>query len=152
MITHPAGFRANMTRSVPDGADTPGMTRIVEIRSYRLVPGAWPELRRHFAHAALPLLERAAMDVVAFGRTADDPDSAFLIRSFADLTDREVREAAFYGSPAWRDGPRAAILACIDTYLDTVLELDEATVDGLRAVGIDGGTSVTPGESEAGAP
>lgn len=127
------------------------MTRIVEIRSYRLRPGAWPELQRHFAHAALPLLERAAIDVVAFGRSPDDPDAAFLIRSFADVAEREEHEAAFYASPAWREGPRAPILACIDTYLDTVLELDEATVDGLRSVGTDGISTVSPSGSGAGA-
>jgi hypothetical protein len=114
------------------------VTRLVEIRSYRLVPGTWPELRRLFARDALPLLASAGMDVVAFGRSPDDPDAAFLVRAFADLADRAAAEDAFYGSAAWRDGPRAAILACIETYLDTVLALDPATIDGLRAAGIDG--------------
>lgn len=111
------------------------MTRLIEIRSYRLRPGAWPEFARLFREAALPLLQRWRADVVGFGRSPDDPDAAFLIRAFDDLADRERREAAFYGSDEWRKGPREAVLACIDTYVDAVLTLDEATVDGLRRIG-----------------
>jgi hypothetical protein len=113
------------------------MTRTVEIRALRLRPGAWPEFRRHYVHAALPLLEAAGFDVVAFGRSDAEPETAWVIRSYADALERRAREDAYYGSPAWRDGPRAAILACIDTYADAVLELDETTVEGLRGLGID---------------
>jgi hypothetical protein len=113
------------------------MTRLVEIRGYRLRPGTWPAFVRLFAEGALPLLERAEVDVVAFGRSPDSADAAFLIRSFADLSDREQTEAAFYDSAAWRAGPREPILACIETYTDTLLTLDTALVDGLRRVGVE---------------
>lgn len=106
--------------------------RLVEIRSYRLRPGTWTEFERRFRDEALPLLEASGIDVVGFGRSPDDPNAAFLIRAFADLAEREAQESAFYGDDAWRGGPRAAILACIDTYTDTVLTLDVATVDGMR--------------------
>lgn len=108
------------------------MTRLVEIRAYRLKPGAWPEFERLFREESMPMLERWQADVVAFDRSHDDPDAAFLIRAFDDLADRDQRETAFYGSDEWRSGPREAVLACIDTYIDTVLTLDESTVEGLR--------------------
>ena len=38
------------------------------------------------------------------------------------------------GSDEWRQGPREAILSLIETYTEVVLEMDEATVDGLRRV------------------
>ena len=47
----------------------------------------------------------------------------FLIRSYADLDDRQARQDAFYGSDAWRHGPREAIVSRIEHYLDTVLWL-----------------------------
>ena len=111
------------------------MQRIVEIRSYRLHPGTRAEFARVFHAEALPMLGRREVDVVAFGGSPDDPNAAFLIRAFDDLADRAAREDAFYGSDEWRSGPREPVLACIDTYLDTVLELDEATIDGLRNIG-----------------
>lgn len=110
------------------------MPRLVEIRSYRLHPGTRAEFARRFHDEALPMLERHGIDVVAFGGSPDDPNAAFLIRAFDNAADRERREAAFYGSPDWRNGPREAILACIDTYLDTVLTLDEETIKGMKAM------------------
>ena len=43
-------------------------------------------------------------------------------------------EDSYYSSDDWRQGPREAMLALIDSYTDIVLELDEVTVNGLRGV------------------
>ena len=80
-------------------------TRVVEIRTYRLLPGTRNEYDRLFREEALPLLRRFEVDVVAAGPSLDDPNGYFLIRSFADLADREQREEQFYSSPEWREGP-----------------------------------------------
>ena len=107
-------------------------TRIVEIRTYRLLPGTRDEYDRLFREEALPLLRRFDVDVVAAGPSMDDPNGYFLIRSFADLADRERREDRFYSSAAWRQGPREAVIEKIEDYVDAVIELDEATIEGLR--------------------
>ena len=109
---------------------------LVEIRSYRLKPGTFTAFATLFVEHAIPLLADAEIDVVAFGGSPSDPDAAFLIRAFDDLGDRDASEVAFYDSAAWRAGPRADILACIDLYTDTLLTLDERTVDGLRGLGV----------------
>ena len=106
--------------------------RVLEIRTYRLLPGTRAEYDRLFREEALPLLRRFEVDVVAAGPSIDDPDGYFLIRSFADLADREQREDRFYSSPEWREGPREAIIEKIEVYTDAVFELDEATIEGLR--------------------
>jgi hypothetical protein len=54
------------------------------------------------------------------------------MRRYHSLAQREESENAFYGSDEWRQGPREAILALIETYTEIVLELDESTVRGLR--------------------
>jgi hypothetical protein len=107
-------------------------TRIVEIRTYRLLPGIREEYDRLFREEALPLLRRSEVDVVAAGPSIDDPNGYFLIRSFSDLADREQREDRFYSSPEWRDGPREAVIEKIEVYTDAVVELDEETIEGLR--------------------
>jgi hypothetical protein len=109
---------------------------IVEVRSYRLFPGTHATFGRLFHAEALPMLRSRGIDVVAFGASPDNPDAAFLIRAFDDLDDRQRREDAFYSSAEWRTGPREPILACIETYTDAVLDLDRATVDGLRRLGL----------------
>ena len=56
------------------------------------------------------------------------------MRSFASVAERQKTEDAFYGSAEWRDGPRDTILEHIESYTTVVIELDEATIDGLRRV------------------
>ena len=107
-------------------------TRILEIRTYRLLPGTRDEYDRLFLEEALPLLERFGIDVVAAGPSIDDPNGYFLIRSFPDLAERERLEDRFYSSPEWREGPREAVIERIEVYTDAVVELNEATIDGLR--------------------
>jgi hypothetical protein len=54
------------------------------------------------------------------------------MRSYASLEDRQQSQDAFYGSDEWRLGPREAILALIDAHTSVVIEVDEATLRGLR--------------------
>ena len=107
--------------------------RLLEIRSYALKPGTRDEYDRIFREEAAPMLAAHGIDVVAVGPSAGDPNGYFLMRAFDDLDDRARREDAFYASPEWRDGPRQAVLDCIVTYTDAVVELDEATIESLRA-------------------
>jgi hypothetical protein len=108
------------------------MARIIEIRTYTLKPGSGPEYQRLFNEVAAPMLARWAIDVVAFGPSLGDASGYYLIRAFDDLDHRQRSEDTFYGSPEWREGPREAILALIESYTDLVLELDEQAIDGLR--------------------
>lgn len=73
------------------------------------------------------------MDVVAFGKSAHDDNSYFLIRAFDSLDHLKTSEDEFYGSAQWRNGPREAVLCHIEGYRDTVLTLSVQAVDQLRA-------------------
>src|SRR5262249_57514330 len=55
-----------------------------------------------------------------------------LIRAFPSLEDRQRAEDAFYGSDEWKNGPRAAVLAAIESYTTVVIQTDEATIRALR--------------------
>ena len=78
------------------------------------------------------MLHRWNVDVVAYGPSLHDKNSYYLMRRFDSLAHREQSEDSFYGSPEWRQGPREAIIACIEGYTEFVLEVDETTVQGLR--------------------
>jgi hypothetical protein len=108
------------------------MTRTLEIRAYTLKPGARETLHRLFVEQALPMLRRSQVDVVSYGPSLHDENGYYLIRAFASLEDREQTEDAFYGSDDWGQGPREAILACIESYMDTVIAVDESVIQGLR--------------------
>src|SRR5215207_1288795 len=108
------------------------MNHFIEIRSLNLKPGTRDEFYRLYIEEALPRLKRWNMDVVAHGPSLHDENSYYVIRRFDSLAQREEMEDAYYASDDWRQGPREAILALIENYMDVVLELDEVTVQGLR--------------------
>jgi hypothetical protein len=107
-------------------------TRMVEIRSYNLKPGTRSRFHQLFLREALPMLQRWKIDVVAYGPSLHDADSFYLMRAYESLAGRQKSEDAFYGSSEWRDGPREAILADIDSYTTVVIRLDDLTLQGLR--------------------
>ena len=108
------------------------MKRLVEIRSYKLQSGSTAEFHDAAARTVVPMLREWGMDVVAFGPSTHEPDAYFLIRAYDDLADLNARQDAFYGSSAWRDGPRESIVSRIESYLSTVLWLSPESVEDLR--------------------
>jgi hypothetical protein len=112
------------------------MNRVVEIRSYNLKPGTRPAFHRMVVEQAVPMLKRWQVDVIAYGPSLHDDDSYYLMRAYASLEDRQQSQDAFYSSTEWREGPREPLLALIDSYTSTVIELDDATLAGLRQVQI----------------
>jgi hypothetical protein len=109
------------------------MGRVVEIRSYRLKPGSRGAFHALVVERSIPMLSRWNVDVVAFGPSLHDEDSYVLIRSYESLDQRQASQDAFYGSAEWKEGPREALMATIESYSTVVLEMDEATVEALRA-------------------
>jgi hypothetical protein len=105
---------------------------IVEIRTYQLRAGTAAEFERLVRESAGPLLSEFGLDVVRHGPSLADDNHYVLVRAFESVEDRERQEAAFYGSDAWRDGPRAAVLALIENYHEVVLDLPAEAVAALR--------------------
>ena len=108
------------------------MKALIEIRTLNIRPGRREEFHRLFTQDSLPLLKRWKLDVVAHVPPLHDKNTYYVIRRFDSLARREQSEDAFYGSDDWIRGPREAMLALIENYTDIVLELDEATIQGLR--------------------
>ena len=111
----------------------------VEIRSYNLKPGTRARFHQIATEQALPMLKRVKMDVVALGPSLHDDNSYFLIRNFPSVEERQKEEDAFYNSDEWKQGPREAILACIESYTTVVVEMDDATLAGLRKLSTQAG-------------
>jgi hypothetical protein len=103
----------------------------IEIRTYRLKPEASSQFELAMKRA-LPMV-RASMNVVAFGRTDHEGESYFLIRAFSSEADLKLKQEAFYSSLAWRNGPREPLVECIDTYVNTIVQMSEQSVNELRS-------------------
>ncbi len=107
--------------------------RLVEIRAYRLKPGTRAAFHEAATNHALPMVRAYGMDVVTHGPVPHDDNGYVLVRSFASLAELAAQEDEFYGSAAWREGPREAMVSRIETYVDSVLWLSPAAIDDLRA-------------------
>lgn len=110
------------------------MKRLVDVRSYKLKPGSAAAFHHAVSTLSVPMLRAWGTDVVAFGPSPHEADTYFLLRAYADLDDLNRRQQAFYGSDAWRQGPREAIVAHIESSLNTVLWLSEPGLSALRAL------------------
>ena len=108
------------------------MKRLVELRSYKLKPGSGARFHDLVTRRSLPLLRQWGMEVVAFGPSAHDPDSYFLMRAYDSLDHRRASQAAFYASDAWRRGPRESIVELIESDLDAVVWLTPEAVEAIR--------------------
>ncbi|MGH3647321.1 MAG: NIPSNAP family protein [Micromonosporaceae bacterium] len=108
---------------------------ILEIRTYRPKPGTSDEFVRVMREESVPLLEQAGIQVLDCGASLvaeDGHEEAYLIRGFASLEEHHTQEEAFYGSDAWRHGPREAIGSRIDSYHTIVLDASKEIAQAFR--------------------
>lgn len=122
-------------QALPSTSEGQPMHRFVEIRSYSLKPGVRDLFHELVVREAVPMLQRWKVDVVAYGPSLHDSDSYYLVRSYSSPEERQQSQDAFYGSDEWRNGPREAILASIESYTTVATWLDDDTVRGLRRAG-----------------
>jgi hypothetical protein len=110
-------------------------TCVLEIRTYKIVPGGRDDFDRIFREGALPMLHRHGVQVVGYGPSIDDDDHYYLMRTFASLSRREEQLDSFYGSDEWRQNYEAVVMPLIESYHTVVIELADAMGDREAAVG-----------------
>ena len=108
------------------------MPELIEIRTYQLKCGTAAQFHALLHTQSLPFLRAAGTDVVAAQASLHDPNAYVLIRAYASLAERLKTQAEFYGSAAWLNGPRAAVMDCIDSYHTVVLAAEPSLIAGLR--------------------
>lgn len=108
---------------------------VLDVRTYRLVPGGREAFDRIFREDALPMLRRAGIDVVGYGPSLADDDHYFLARAFGSRAERDERLSAFYGSDEWRRNHESAVMELIESYHVVVLPLTPALGEALATPG-----------------
>lgn len=108
------------------------MQRLIEIRTYRLKRGSAAAFHALVSGQSVPLHAAAGIDVVAYGISLHDPDAYYLIRAYDGPAHLEASQRDFYASPAWRQGPREAIIGLIESDANAVLSLSTEAIDAMR--------------------
>ena len=110
------------------------MNHFIEIRTLTLKPGTRDEFQQLYIQEALPRLQRWNFDVLAHGPSLHDENTYYVIRRYDSLAVRDQMEDSYYASDDWRKGPREAMMALIENYVDAVLKVDEISVERLRTI------------------
>ena len=105
--------------------DNRRVAAVVEIRTYKLLPGTGSEFHRTVVDEVMPLLERWGTKVVTFGPSLDDADLYFLLRGYESVDHLRASQDEFYGSDEWRGGPREAIVSRIESSISVVIPSGE---------------------------
>jgi hypothetical protein len=106
---------------------------VLDLRTYKLVPGGRETFDRILRESALPMLGRYQIDVVGYGSSLADSDHYYLARAFPSASSREQRLGAFYGSDEWKQGYESIVGELIETYHTVVIPLTARTERTLAA-------------------
>jgi hypothetical protein len=88
---------------------------VVDLRTYRIVPGGRDEFDRIFREAVHPMLQARGIEVVGHGPSLLDDRHYYLARRFPSEEERALALDSFYGSAEW-----------LDTYAEIVTRLVES--------------------------
>lgn len=104
------------------------MTGVIEVRSYELKANAQAAFERLFLDEVVPLLAAWGHRIVFAGHSLHRDDAFVLIRSYDSEDHRRASQDSFYSSDDWRNGPREALLAMIDSFTSGVLPITNDTL------------------------
>lgn len=96
---------------------------VLDLRTYKLLPGGQETFDRIFREGAMPMLSRYEIDVVGYGPSLIDDDHYYLARVFRSASSREERLGAFYGSAERRPGYEDTVMELIETFHPVVIPL-----------------------------
>jgi NIPSNAP len=100
---------------------------VLDLRTYRLVPGGRDDFDRIFREGAFPMLHRAGIQVVGYGPSLADEHHYFVARAFPSAARRERQLGAFYGSDEWRQNYENTVMGLIESYHVVVIPLPAST-------------------------
>lgn len=111
---------------------------VLEIRTYRLKPGASAAFHHSVTERSVPLLRQFDIGVVRFGPSEQNEEGVeeyVLMRSFESMSVRDEQEERFYGSPEWQSGPRETVVSMIENYHTIVLTVPAEAIRALCSGG-----------------
>ena len=97
------------------------MKPVLDLRTYKLVPGGRETFESIFREGALPMLGRHEIEVVGYGPSLVDEEHYYLARAFPSASRREQQLGGFYGSEEWQQRYERAVMDLIESYHTVVI-------------------------------
>jgi hypothetical protein len=102
---------------------------IVEMRAYKIAPGARAKFIAVMREKLLPEHKRLGIPYAGPFPTADNENGLFWMRGFADLAAREKLTGAIYGGEVWKRDCADALLPVLEKYDVTVVDVPDGTIE-----------------------
>lgn len=93
---------------------------IVEVRSYRIVPGRRDEFLEFFKNTAIPAQRDHGMKVVGPFIDTENANKFVWLRSFSSIAERTRLKKIFYESDLWKNEMEPIVMPMLDSY-DVIL-------------------------------
>jgi hypothetical protein len=91
-------------------------TAVVDLRTYRLVPGGRDEFDRIFREEVLPMLQSRGIEVTGYGPSLIDDRHYYLARAFSSEAERDRELRSFYESEEWRSRYADTVSALVESF------------------------------------
>ena len=101
---------------------------IIEMRTYKLVPGKRAEFLEIFRTKSVPAHLEIGMKILGPFLSVEDEDTFFFMRGFPDLASREPMKAKFYEGALWKGELENILMPMIERYEVVVVVDTEALV------------------------
>jgi hypothetical protein len=92
------------------------MSRIVEMRTYKLKPGKREEFLKIFRVQSMPAHREIGMPIVGPFLSIEDPETFFFMRIFPDLASREPMKSRFYEGSLWKNELENRLVPMIEKF------------------------------------
>jgi hypothetical protein len=89
---------------------------IVEMRTYKTVPGKRAEFLEIFRSRSVPAHSDIGMKILGPFLSLEDPDTFFFMRGFPDLLSREPMKARFYEGELWKRELEPVLMPMLEKY------------------------------------
>jgi hypothetical protein len=96
---------------------------IIEMRTYKLKPGARERFLQLFRTRSMPMHRELGMKILGPFLSIDDADTFFFMRGFPDLASRDPLKAKFYEGAPWKGELEQVMMPMIEKF-DVVLVED----------------------------
>jgi hypothetical protein len=93
---------------------------IVEVRSYRIIPGRREEFIEFFKKRAVPAQQALGIKIIGPLLDLENPNKFVFLRSFPSLNERDEMKKAFYEGELWKNELESIAMPMVDSY-DVIL-------------------------------
>jgi hypothetical protein len=98
------------------------LAAVIEVRTYRTVPGCRETIMTAMASRAMPVQAEIGMKMLGPFPSCEDADTFVWLRAFPDAASRDTMKAAFYGGELWLNELEAEVLPLIAQYESVLVE------------------------------